>query len=140
VPIIYFMNPIAYVGSNSLEYASTARVDLYVDISDVIEQKVLALDEIGSQYYGGPYSRKRSETEDGHLGNKGEVAYAEPFQRFTPMVRYALPVTDAELARIDMSPEAGMGRRSEIIGGLMPLPEGMTYSDQYRFSKEQYED
>jgi len=140
VPTIYFMNPIAYIGSNSLEYASTARVDLYVDISDVIEQKVLALDEIGSQYYGGPYSRKRSETEDGHFGNKGSVAYAEPFQRFTPMVRYTLPVTDAELETIEESPEAGMGRRSEIVGGLMPLPQGMSFSDQYRFSKEQYED
>ena len=70
----------------------------------------------------------------------GEVAYAEPFQRFTPMVRYTLPVTDAELATIDLSPEAGMGRRSEIIGGLMPLPAGMSFSDEYRFSKEQYED
>ena len=56
------------------------------------------------------------------------------------MVRYTLPVTDAELETIEESPEAGMGRRSEIVGGLMPLPQGMTFSDQYRFSKEQYED
>ena len=56
------------------------------------------------------------------------------------MVRYTLPVIDAELATIDLSPDAGMGRRSEIVGGLMPLPEGMTFSDEYRFSEEQYED
>ena len=104
VPAIWFMNPIAYVGSNSLEYASTCRVDLYVDISDVIERKVRALDQIGSQYYGGPYARKRSETSDGAFGQKASVAYAEPFQRFTPMVRYTLPVTDAELAAIDTAP------------------------------------
>ncbi|MYJ78223.1 MAG: hypothetical protein F4047_08770, partial [Caldilineaceae bacterium SB0670_bin_27] len=29
VPCIYFMNPTAYIGNNSLEYAGTARVDLY---------------------------------------------------------------------------------------------------------------
>ena len=140
VPIIYFMNPVAYVGSNSLEYASTCRVDLFVDISDVIDKKVRALDQIGSQYYGGPYSRKRAETDDGHYGQKGSVAYAEPFQRFEPMVRYTLPVADAELHTIDMSPEEMMGRRSEIVGGLMPLADDMGYTSQYRFTKEQYED
>ena len=140
VPTIYFMNPIAYVGANSLEYASTCRVDLLVDISDVIERKVLALDQIASQYYGGPYSRKRAETEDGHYGQKGEVAYAEAFQRFEPMVRYTIPVTDAELMTINLSQEAAMGRRSETSGGLMPLSDGMAYSSQYRFTKEQYED
>ncbi len=140
VPSIYFMNPIAYVGSNSLEYASTSRIDLVVDISDVIDRKVQALDQIGSQYYGGPYARKRAEAEDGHFGGKGLVAYGEAFQRFTPMVRYTLPVTDAELAGIDLPPEEAMGRRSEMVGGLMPLPEGMGYTSQYRFTKEMYED
>ncbi|AWT60894.1 MAG: putative N-acetyl-alpha-D-glucosaminyl L-malate deacetylase 2 [Candidatus Moanabacter tarae] len=140
VPTIYFMNPIAYIGANSLEYASTCRVDLLVDISDVIERKVLALDQIASQYYGGPYSRKRAETEDGHYGQKGEVAYAEAFQRFEPMVRYTIPVTDAELMTINLSQESAMGRRSETSGGLMPLSDGMAYSSQYRFTKEQYEE
>ena len=139
VPTVYFMNPIAYVGSNSLEYASTCRVDLVVDITDVIDKKVMALDEIGSQYYGGPYARKRAEMEDAHFGGKGLVAYGECFQRFTPMVRYTLPVTDAELAGIDMPPEHSMGRRSEMIGALMPLPPGMEYSSEYRFTKEMYE-
>ena len=34
------MNPTAYIGNNSLEYAGTARVDLYIDITDVIDKKV----------------------------------------------------------------------------------------------------
>ncbi len=140
VPAIYFMNPIAYVGSNSLEYASTCRVDLYVDISDVIERKVRALDQIGSQYYGGPYARKRSETSDGAYGQKASVAYAEPFQRYTPMVRYTLPVTDAELTANDTAPGETMGRRSEIVGGLMPLEGGDAYTSVHRFAKEQYDD
>lgn len=138
VPIIYFMNPMAYIGNNSLEYAGTARADLYIDISDVIEKKVQALDFISSQFYSGPYSRKRAENEDGHHGNHARVAYAEQFQRFFPMVRYTLPITDAELERGSEAPEAAMGRLSELTGGLLPLPAGVTFSTQYRVPKEKY--
>ena len=140
VPSIYFMNPMAYVGNNSLEYAGTSRADLYIDITDVIEKKVQALDYIASQHYGGAYSRKRAEYEDGGHGNSAYVAYAEQFQRFFPMVRYTLPITDAELDGIDVSPEVGMGRRSEMVGGLLPLPPNTAFTSQYRISKEKYDD
>lgn len=138
VPCIYFMNPMAYMGNNSLEYASTARADLYVDITDVIDKKVKALDYISSQFYGGPYSRKRSEVDDGTYGNKVNVAYAEQFQRFFPLKSYTLPITDAELEQIDQSPEVGMGRRSEIVGAFTPLPPDMEFSSKYRTPKEKY--
>ena len=140
VPSIYFMNPMAYMGNNSLEYAGTSRADLYIDITDVIEKKVQALDYIASQHYGGPYARKRAEYADGGHGNSVYVAYAEQFQRFFPMVRYTLPITDAEIEGIDVPPEVGMGRRSEMVGGLMALPPGMTFSSQYRIPKEKYDD
>ena len=42
------MNPTAYIGNNSLEYAGTHRADLYIDITGVINKKVGALDEIAS--------------------------------------------------------------------------------------------
>jgi len=140
VPCIYFMNPMAYMGNNSLEYAGTSRADLYVDITDVIEKKVQALDHISSQFYRGPYSRKRAETDDGSHGNSASVAYAEQFQRFFPMVRYTLPITDFELDRINESPEVSMGRRSEMSGGLLPLPPNMAFTSQYRVTKEKYND
>ena len=140
VPCIYFMNPTAYLGNNSLEYAGTARADLYIDITDVIEKKVRALDQIASQYYGGPYARKRAETSDGADGNSALVAYAEQFQRFQPQVRYTLPITDAELERITEPQSAHMGRRSEMIGGLMPLREGEAFTSRHRMSKEKYKD
>ena len=78
--------------------------------------------------------------EDAHFGNKGSVAYGEAFQRLKPMVRYTLPVTDAELSVIDEPIEAMMGRRSETIGGLMPLPEGARNTSEYRFTPEMYKD
>ena len=138
VPVIYFMNPTAYVGNNSLEYAGTSRTDLYVDITDVIEKKVLALDQISTQFYGGPYARKRSETSDGAYGQAASVAYAESFQRFRPQVLYTLPITDAELEGLEEGPGYGMGRRGEVVGALMPLPEGMEYSSNYRIAPEKY--
>ena len=139
VPVLYFMNPTAYVGNNSLEYAGTSRTDLYVDITDVIEKKVKALDRISSQFYGGPYSRKRSETSDGAYGQSAYVAYAESFQRFLPQVLYYLPITEQEMEGHQQGPEVGMGRRGEIVGGLMPLPPNMAYSSAYRVPKEKYQ-
>lgn len=139
VPTLYFMNPMAYMGNNSLEYAGTSRADICIDITDVIDKKVQALDYISSQYYVGAYARKRAETEDGSYGQSAGVAYAEQFQRFQPMVRYTLPVTDAELDLIDAPNDTIMGRRGEIIGGLMPLPESMSFTAQCRVAKERYE-
>ena len=138
VPLMYFMNPQAFNGYTSLGYAGTARVDLYVDITDVIDKKVQALDYISSQYYGGAYARKRSEGEDGAHGGRGNVAYAEQFQALFPMRRYTLPITDADLDLIDEAPEARMGRIGEIVGGLMAMPTGMAFTSQYRVPKEKY--
>lgn len=138
VPVIYFMNPQSYVGNNSLEYAGTGRTDLYVDITDVIDKKVEALDQISTQFYGGPYARKRAETEDGSWGQKALTAYAEQFQRFQPMVLHTLPITDAELDRITLPSADMMTRRGEVVGGIMPLPEGMEYSSAQRVPAEKY--
>lgn len=138
VPVVYFMNPQAYVGNNSLEYGGTDRADLYVDITDVIDRKVRALDQIKSQRYDGAYARKRSETEDGSWGQKAGVAYAEQFQRYQPLVLYTLPVTDAELDRVDSVSVNVMARRGEVVGGIMPLQEGTEYTAAHRVPKERY--
>ncbi len=134
------MNPTAYIGNNSLEYAGTHRADLYIDITDVIDKKVRAPDEIASQYYGRPYARKRAETSDGHYGNSALASYAEQFQRFAPTVRYTLPISDAELARITEPQSAHMGQRSEMLGGLLPLPQKGPFTSRHRMFKEMYKD
>jgi LmbE family N-acetylglucosaminyl deacetylase len=139
VPVIYFMNPQSYVGNNSLEYAGTGRTDLYVDITDVIDKKVKALDQISTQFYGGPYARKRAESEDGSWGQKALTAYAEQFQRLQPMVLHALPITEAELDRATTTSADMMTRRGEVVGGIMPLPEGMEYSSAQRVPAEKYQ-
>ena len=64
----------------------TVWCDVCVDIADVIERKVAALDLMRGQKYDGPYARKRVETVDAHFRMFSGVAYAEPFtsMRTTP--------------------------------------------------------
>ena len=138
VPAIFFMNPFAYMGHNSLGYAATSRVDFYIDITDVIEKKVQAMDMISTQHYGGAYSRKCHETNDGRMGQNVEVAYAEAFQSFLPPALYHLPINDALLRKEDSPNTEILARRSEIVAGLMPLPEAGEYTSKYRFTKKQY--
>ena len=124
-----------------LQVAVADIVGIFVHgITDVIDRKVRALDCIATQHYGGQYARKRSEMEDGSYGNRAGVAYAEQFQRFQPMVRHTLPVTDAELARSTESPAQHMGRRSELIGCLLPLDSPVDEPARYRVPREHYQD
>jgi LmbE family N-acetylglucosaminyl deacetylase len=137
---IFFMNPMAYMGHNTLAYASTAHVTHIIDITDVIEKKVQAMDVISSQYYGGAYARKCHEAGDGRTGGLGYVAYGEAFQAFFPGLGYTLPFSEVDISLSDESlAEEGMGRRSEMVAGLMPLPEGMGFSSEFRIPKELYE-
>jgi len=138
-PKIFFMNPMGYMGHNTLAYASTAHVTHIIDITDVIEKKVRAMDFISSQYYGGAYARKCHEVCDGRTGGLRGVAYGEAFQSFFPDLSYTLPVSDVDLKQVSDPAEEGMGRRSETVAGLMPLPEGMEFTSEFRITKEQYE-
>lgn len=137
--VIFFMGSQNYIGNNSLEYAGTSRADVYIDITDVIDKKVKALDYISSQYYGGAYSRKVAETGNGHFGQHAGCAYAEVFQRFRPMVRYTLPISDYDLDLVAEPMESVMCRRGEMTGAFVPLPENMVFSSDYRVSKEKYD-
>ena len=68
--------------------------DLFIDITDVVDKKLAALDALASQGYGGEYARKRIETSDGAFGTAGGVAYAEGFIKANAETHYVLPVTD----------------------------------------------
>jgi 4-oxalomesaconate hydratase len=71
--------------------------DVFIDITDVVEQKLAALDCMVSQGYAGAYARKRIETSDGAFGNAGGVAYAEGFITMNAETHYYLPVTEYAL-------------------------------------------
>ena len=137
--VVYFMGPINYIGNNSLEYGGTSRADLYVDITDVIDKKVKAIDLISSQYYSGAYARKVAETGNGHFGQHAGCAYAECFQRFRPMVRYTLPISDYDLDQVDEPMESVMCRRGEMAGAFVPMPADMRFDSDHRVSEAKYD-
>lgn len=71
--------------------------DVFIDIADVADKKVAALDALVSQGYGGVYARKRIETSDGSMGIAGGVPYAEAFISQNAETHYVLPVTSYAL-------------------------------------------
>ena len=65
---------------------------IYVDVTDVIERKVKALDHLVSQRYHADYARKRAEVADGWKGTRVDVPYAETFVPMIPEVYRFLPI------------------------------------------------
>jgi LmbE family N-acetylglucosaminyl deacetylase len=86
--------------------------DVFVDIGDVIEKKLAALDCLASQGYGGAYARKRIETSDGAFGAAVRHGYAEGFIRMNAECHHYLPVTADALALARMSDSEYMARQS----------------------------
>jgi len=71
--------------------------DVFVNITDVVDKKLAALDCLVSQGYGGEYARKRIEASDGAFGQMANCPYAEGFISLKSEVHYYLPVTEHEL-------------------------------------------
>jgi 4-oxalomesaconate hydratase len=89
--------------------------DLFIDITDVIDKKLAAIDCLESQGYGGLYARKRIEASDGAFGMAGGAAYAEGFITMNAETHYFLPVTEYALAAARASDHENMTRRSYRI-------------------------
>jgi len=124
VASIYFMSPIGRLGHAMGRGSSfIAQVDVYIDITDVIEKKVRALDCLGSQYMHGDYARKMVETHSGAAGFAACVPYAESFQRYSPWVSCTLPISDFELRRARQTHEELVGRRGTILAVRVPPHE-----------------
>jgi LmbE family N-acetylglucosaminyl deacetylase len=70
--------------------------DVFIDITDVVEKKLAALDALASQGYGGAYARKRIETSDGAFGSACRAAYAEGFISWKAERHYYLPLSDLD--------------------------------------------
>ena len=86
--------------------------DVLIEITDVVDKKLAALDCLESQGYGGAYARKRIETSDGAFGVGGRVAYAEGFIKMNAEVHTYLPVTSHALRVAKESDHEMMRRHS----------------------------
>jgi hypothetical protein len=124
-------------GACGLGNPGTGHPEIYVDITDVIQKKIEALNCIQSQYYSGRYSLKRAEMVDGRHGQKARVAYAEQFQRFFPWVCHTLPISDFDLTMSEESAEESMARMSYVVSLDLPKPPHYEPGD-FRFDKDLY--
>ncbi len=119
---IYFTVAALLMPSNALAAGLPWYPDLVVDITDVVEAKVRALDTMRSQQYGGDYARKTVEMVDGAIGTIGGVAYGEGFVTYAPEVGRLLPVSELLLARASESEADRMRRITRIIAATVELP------------------
>ncbi len=86
--------------------------DVFIDITDVVEKKLAALDALVSQGYGGAYARKRIETSDGAFGAACRAAYAEGFISWKAEKHYYLPLSDLDRQTARESDHEMMARYS----------------------------
>ncbi len=89
--------------------------DVFIDITDVVDKKLAALDCLVSQGYGGAYARKRIETSDGAFGSAAHCPYAEGFIRANAETHYYLPLTEVALQQARMSDHENIARQSQRI-------------------------
>ena len=89
--------------------------DVFIDITDVVDKKLAAIDCLESQGYGGAYARKRIETSDGAFGLAAGCAYAEGFISARAETHYYLPLTDHAIQRARASDHENMQRYSYRI-------------------------
>jgi 4-oxalomesaconate hydratase len=97
--------------------------DLLVDITDVVENKVRALDALRSQQYGGDYARKRTEINDGAMGVIAGTAYAEGFITYLPEIAYTFPVSEGRLRRARQSEAEEHAAADRMIASRVVLPD-----------------
>ena len=113
--VFYFGSGAARVRSTLWDADGGYYNNVFIDISDVIEKKLAALDCLVSQGYGGAYARKRLETDDGAFGVSAGVPYAEGFISASSETYYHLPVSDYSLERSRSSDHEIMNRYSHRL-------------------------
>ncbi len=84
--------------------------EVFIDITDVIEKKLAAMDCLVSQGYAGKYARKRLEVSDGAFG--GGYSYGEAFIKLRAENHYYLPVPKMMLETAKLSDHDLMDRYS----------------------------
>ena len=116
VPQVFFMNPLeATIKSSVLASEPSAYCNYYVDITDVVDLKVKALDIMVSQQYEGAYARKHTECWDGKNGHFMGIAYAEAFITCYPEIGDFLQVSKERLERANEPEKATRERGSVMI-------------------------
>lgn len=112
--------PAVYGPAGALSAQVQVRVDVYIDISRVVDRKVRALDCLQSQNYAGALARKMVECFDGVHGAPAGVPYAESFIRHRAETYDYLPVEEFTLRRARETETELFQRRNRMWVHALP--------------------
>lgn len=104
-----------------LDYAFPRFPEILIDVTDVIELKVKALDCIKSQYYAGAVARKMYELVNGVHGLHRCMAYCETFFRYYPQAEHYLPVSEHNLNLARRPLAETYARSKQLLTVQVPL-------------------
>ena len=121
--IAFMLNGGDTTAFNALSAYDTAIANYFVDVTDVIELKVKALDCIRSQSYRGLYARKSVECENGHFGAYAMASYCEAFMLNKPIVSDKINISEHWLVRANEPEKNRLTRDHKIIAAFVPMPE-----------------
>jgi LmbE family N-acetylglucosaminyl deacetylase len=85
--------------TTSLEYERNRFPHILINVEDVVERKVKAIDTLKSQFYDGDLGRKMAEVRSFIWGLHQRLAYVEAFQLYEPLVYSHLPVPEYDFQR-----------------------------------------
>ena len=85
--------------TTNIEYERNRFPHILIDVEDVVEKKIKAIDKLKSQFYDGALGRKMSEARSFIWGLHQRLPYVEAFQMFEPLVMDSLPVCDYDFER-----------------------------------------
>jgi LmbE family N-acetylglucosaminyl deacetylase len=105
----------------ALDTGVQAVPNYFVDVSDVAELKVKALDKMRSQQYQGKYARKNVETWSGCLGYWVKNPYCEAFVLNKPVVAETIQICDHWLKRANEPEKEKMDRDFEMVAPFVPF-------------------
>ncbi len=93
--VAYMICPADYVCTHASQKGRTAYPNYFVDVTDMAETKVKALQKMHSQKYDVPgYAQKTTELWSGNLGQSIRTSYAEGFVIEYPELGNTIPISD----------------------------------------------
>ncbi len=107
--------------STALDADTTCYCDLFVDVSDVVEEITRARNCMNSQQYSGNYAKKSIETSFGVNGNRMKTGYAEPFIRYKPELTYYLPLPERMERWANETEKEQLERRAYMVAPYVNL-------------------
>jgi len=121
--IAFMLNPGDVTAFDALSTGSTATPNYFVDVTDVADIKVNALDIMRSQQYHGEYARKSTEIWNGCFGYQLRTPYCEGFMLNKPVVADTIKICEHWLVRANAPEKEIMDRDYKMSAPFVPMPD-----------------